>query len=433
MAEKRRGLGRGLGALISSSPAQQAGNQDPEQATEQESTPRKRPAGVAGKLGTVAETLVQTPGGTRPAGRDLPDLKTPQAGAEGSKTGARSVRKARPVDMFFTPGEAEEEAAREAANETFPDAPAADNSSDEAPRHVAGRAAGERAKMPDLIGADRARAQREPQGEAGLEESVLFQADALGSADEQGSGEPAVGVQDGEVCHVNLSVEVPGASFAELPVDSIHPNRKQPRHVFDDDHMAELVHSIEEVEPPAADRRPPVSRRRRASYEIVMGERRWRANPAAGLDTIPAIIRDTQDVDLLRDALLENLHRSQLNPLEEAAAYQQLLEEFGCTQEELSERIGRSRPQISNTIRLMRAPAAVQRRAAGGGLLSAGHARALLGLAEPQIRWIRWPCGSSTRGSLSGRPRRWSPRGTASAARSRRQKPRDRRQQPRAH
>jgi ParB family chromosome partitioning protein len=381
MAEKRRGLGRGLGALISSSPAQQAGNQDPEQATEQESTPRKRPAGASGKLGTVAETLVQTPGGTRPSGRDLPDLKTPQAGAEGSKTGARSVRKARPVDMFFTPGKTEEEAAREAADETSHDSPPADDSSDEAPRHVAGRTAGKRAKMPDLMGRDRTGAQRDPQGSAGVEESVLLQADVPGAEDVQGSGEPtAVEVQDAEVSRETL-VEVPGASFAELPVGSIHPNRKQPRHVFDEDHMAELVHSIKEVGllQPIVVR--PSTEDGEQSYELVMGERRWRATQAAGLDTIPAIIRDTQDVDLLRDALLENLHRSQLNPLEEAAAYQQLLEEFGCTQEELSERIGRSRPQISNTIRLMKLPALVQRRVAAG-VLSAGHARALLGLGE---------------------------------------------------
>jgi len=375
MAEKRRGLGRGLGALISSSPAQQAGPQEPEKAIEQESTPRKRPAGAAGKLGTVAETLVQTPGGTRPAGRDLPDLKTPQAGAEGSKTGARAVRKARPVDMFFTPGKTEEEAARETADGA-PSASPAENSSEDAARHVAGRAAGKRAKMPDLMGQDRTGAQRDPQDRAELENAALFPDDAPEATDGQGSGEPSA---------VNVPretlVEVPGASFAELPVGSIHPNRKQPRHVFDEDHMAELVHSIKEVGllQPIVVR--PSTEGGEQAYELVMGERRWRATQAAGLDTIPAIIRDTQDVDLLRDALLENLHRSQLNPLEEAAAYQQLLEEFGCTQEELSARIGRSRPQISNTIRLMKLPALVQRRVAAG-VLSAGHARALLGLGE---------------------------------------------------
>ncbi len=176
-------------------------------------------------------------------------------------------------------------------------------------------------------------------------------------------------------------VEVPGAQFAELDVTLIHPNRKQPRSNFDQEHMDELIHSIREIGllQPIVVR--PSREKDDVPYELVMGERRWRATQAAGLTTIPAIIRDTQDTDLLRDALLENLHRSQLNPLEEAAAYQQLLEEFECTQEVLSDRIGRSRSQISNTIRLMKLPPLVQRRVAAG-VLSAGHARALLGLSN---------------------------------------------------
>ena len=177
-------------------------------------------------------------------------------------------------------------------------------------------------------------------------------------------------------------VPVPGALFGEIPVRDIHPNRKQPRQEFDPDDMAELVHSIREIgvlQPivirPSHEDGP-------EKYELVMGERRWRASQEAGLESIPAIIRETQDIDLLRDALLENLHRSQLNPLEEAAAYQQLLHEFDTTQEELARRIGRSRPQISNTIRLLRLPALVQRRVAAG-VLSSGHARALLALTDP--------------------------------------------------
>lgn len=176
-------------------------------------------------------------------------------------------------------------------------------------------------------------------------------------------------------------VEVPGAQFAELRVDEIHPNRKQPRTVFDEDEMAELVHSVREI----GVLQPIVVRKSTENgggkYELVMGERRWRAVQQAGLETIPAIIRDTTDDDLLRDALLENLHRSQLNPLEEAAAYQQLLEDFGTTHEELADRIGRSRPQVTNTIRLLRLPPLVQRRVAAG-VLSAGHARALLSLPD---------------------------------------------------
>ena len=179
---------------------------------------------------------------------------------------------------------------------------------------------------------------------------------------------------------------VPGASFAELNPKDIRPNPKQPRTVFNEDDMAELVHSIGEIGvlQPIVVRPVPKDDPEYAQtpYELIMGERRWRATQKAGLDTIPAIIRSTTDEDLLRDALLENLHRSQLNPLEEAAAYSQLLEEFGCTQEELAQKIGRSRPQISNTIRLMKLPPAVQRRVAAG-VLSAGHARALLGLSDP--------------------------------------------------
>ena len=178
-----------------------------------------------------------------------------------------------------------------------------------------------------------------------------------------------------------------GSWFAELPAGQIVPNRVQPRQVFDEDAMAELVHSIREVGllQPIVVR--PVPGAETPSYELVMGERRWRAAQQAGLETIPAIVRATDDTDMLRDALLENLHRSQLNPLEEAAAYQQLLEDFGCTHDELAQRIGRSRPQISNTIRLLKLSPAVQRRVAAG-VLSAGHARSLLGVenAEQQDR-----------------------------------------------
>jgi len=175
---------------------------------------------------------------------------------------------------------------------------------------------------------------------------------------------------------------VAGAYFAEVPLDQITPNRVQPRQVFDEEAMAELVHSIREVGllQPVVVRRTGVE-----AYELVMGERRWRASQEAGLETIPAIVRETEDTDMLRDALLENLHRSNLNPLEEAAAYQQMLEDFGCTHDELASRIGRSRPQISNTLRLLRLTPAVQRRVAAG-VLSAGHARALLAVEDPDLQ-----------------------------------------------
>lgn len=176
-------------------------------------------------------------------------------------------------------------------------------------------------------------------------------------------------------------VDVPiGAYFAELPVEQITPNARQPRTVFEEEALAELVHSIKEI----GLLQPVVVRKTAAdAYELIMGERRWRATQVAGLSTIPAIVRQTEDQDMLRDALLENLHRAQLNALEEAAAYQQLLDDFHCTQEELSNRIGRSRPQISNTLRLLKLSPAVQRRVAAG-VLSAGHARALLGVTDPE-------------------------------------------------
>jgi len=171
---------------------------------------------------------------------------------------------------------------------------------------------------------------------------------------------------------------IAGLTFAELSVRSIMPNAQQPRQVFDDEALAELVHSIKEVGllQPIVVRPAPGGR-----YELVAGERRLRATKKAGFNTIPALIRETADDQMLRDALLENLHRAALTPLEEASAYKQLLEDFGGTQEELATRLGRSRPQISNTLRLLNLPPAVQRRVAAG-VISAGHARALLGLKD---------------------------------------------------
>ena len=300
MADKKRGLGRGLGALISSSPS--AAVPEEEQDVSRETKPI-------------------------------------ESAAEASK-----ARATRPVDMFFEPGR----------KSSAPKAPVA-------PSKPTKRA---RATMPGLsttLGSKSATVQHD---------DLQTEKQAIEKADSQ-----EVAATSPEL------VEVPGAQFAELDVTLIHPNRKQPRSNFDQEHMDELIHSIREIGllQPIVVR--PSREKDDVPYELVMGERRWRATQAAGLSTIPAIIRDTQDTDLLRDALLENLHRSQLNPLEEAAAYQQLLEEFECTQEVLSDRIGRSRSQISNTIRLMKLPPLVQRRVAAG-VLSAGHARALLGLSN---------------------------------------------------
>ncbi|WIK64183.1 ParB/RepB/Spo0J family partition protein [Gleimia hominis] len=196
-------------------------------------------------------------------------------------------------------------------------------------------------------------------------------------------------------------VPVPGASFAQLDVDVIIPNVRQPRQVFDEDELAELAESIAQmgvlqpvVVRPIADlddplyedvigKRKEIGLDRAPQYELIMGERRLRASKDAGLESIPAIVRDTDDTQMLREALLENLHRSQLNPVEEASAYRQLLDDFGCTQAELSAKIARSRSQIANTLRLLKLPASVQMKLASG-VLSAGHARALLGLDSKQ-------------------------------------------------
>lgn len=307
MSDKRRGLGRGLGALIPSSAAA-SGN------------------------------------GSAPS---------------------------RPVDLFF-PEARKRTPAPEVAEDTtvVPDEEAAAASQTLSPT-----AAGTNSSAPDtktVPAAKKATARKASatKGEAPAAASKPAVKKAPGTAS----------VSDVEDQGVEL-VEVPGVRFAEIPVTDIHPNRKQPRSVFDEDDMAELVHSVREIgvlQPIVVRTSTEVGGE---PYELVMGERRWRAVQAAGLETIPAIVRDTTDDDLLRDALLENLHRSQLNPLEEAAAYQQLLEDFGTTHEQLADRIGRSRPQVSNTLRLLKLPPLVQRRVAAS-VISAGHARALLALPD---------------------------------------------------
>jgi ParB family chromosome partitioning protein len=184
------------------------------------------------------------------------------------------------------------------------------------------------------------------------------------------------------LAEVTGALGVPGAQLREVSVDEVVPNPKQPRQVFDDEALEELSHSVREfglLQPIVVRENPD------GGYELIMGERRLRAARAAGLDTVPAIVRDTTDDAMLRDALLENIHRVQLNPLEEAAAYQQLLEEFGATHEELASKIGRSRSQVTNTIRLMKLPVKVQTRLAAG-VISAGHARALLGLQDAEAQ-----------------------------------------------
>jgi ParB family chromosome partitioning protein len=312
VSEKRRGLGRGLGALIPSTPASGAGDRPVDVFFPGKSDTEKAPAARA-TTGVITE--------------ERPPVVTPDP--EGRHDDGR------------LPGELH--SVRSSNGTTAPRAPG--------PRPVT-LAAEARAAAPD------APAEAE---------------DVTRSEQRSPDATPAGGQE---------LVPVPGAEFAELPVSAIRPNPRQPRQVFDEEALAELVNSVREVgilQPVVVRRAEPENGE--ARYELIMGERRWRATKQAGMERIPAIIRDTEDDQLLRDALLENLHRSELNPLEEAAAYQQLLEDFGCTHEELATRIGRSRPQISNTIRLLRLPAQVQRRVAAG-VLSAGHARSLLGLED---------------------------------------------------
>jgi ParB family chromosome partitioning protein len=195
---------------------------------------------------------------------------------------------------------------------------------------------------------------------------------------------PAMAMDPGQqrVAAQSQADGVVGAYFDEVPVGAITPNPRQPRQVFDEETLEELAASIRVVgllQPVVVRKIMP------GHYELVMGERRWRACELAGLSQIPAIVRETSDDDLLRDALIENLHREQLNPLEEAAAYQQLLDDFSATHEELARKVGRSRPHISNTIRLLGLPAGVQKRVAAG-VLSAGHARALLAVDDLQAQ-----------------------------------------------
>ena len=208
--------------------------------------------------------------------------------------------------------------------------------------------------------------------------------DDAGEAPSGAAGQSDAGSERAPIESQGL-VSVPGAEFAEIPIHEVRENPRNPRTMFDEEELDELAYSLREVGvlQPVVVRPIPVTEDGE-SFELVMGERRWRAARRAGLTAIPAIIRETSDDDLLRDALLENLHRTQLNPLEEANAYQQLLDDFGCTQDELGERIGRSRPQITNTLRLLRLPALVQRRLASGAI-SAGHARALLSLDDPTL------------------------------------------------
>ncbi|MCO4252899.1 ParB/RepB/Spo0J family partition protein [Pseudarthrobacter raffinosi] len=329
MSEKRRGLGRGLGALIPSSAGSASGN--------------------GGAVSRPVDLFF-------PEGRKKvvsPDDASGNGGAASDASSSESV-----------------------ASES--DAPAQANDASVTKKAAAPRTASP--ANPPAKAAEKLPAAKAPVKGGAATSTVDGSPMPVEGATGESVSEAPVSQSSTPDNGVDL-VEVPGVRFAEIPVTDIHPNRKQPRSVFDDDDMAELIHSVREI----GVLQPIVVRTSTEEggepYELVMGERRWRAVQAAGMATIPAIVRDTTDDDLLRDALLENLHRSQLNPLEEAAAYQQLLEDFGTTHEQLADRIGRSRPQVSNTLRLLKLPPLVQRRVAAS-VISAGHARALLALPD---------------------------------------------------
>ena len=324
-ARKHTGLGRGLGALIP-----QAGEQTPQNAPSAPSRPLDVffPEGSsAAKRGGSAKDLLQPKRGTASAKKKRPTMPSVEAAGGQRGSGSRSA-----LGGGINGSDSRKTAARVAAQTASTNA-----------------------------------------GEGREEQNV--------------SRETSV--------HHEL-LPVPGASFAEIAIDQIVPNTKQPREVFDEDDLKELSASIKEVgvlQPVVVRSIPATGRSEKlqefladkpeARYELIMGERRLRASELAGETTIPAIIRETEDGDLLRDALLENLHRAQLNPLEEASAYQQLMADFGATQEELAKRIARSRPQIANTLRLLKLPPSVQKKVAAQ-VITAGHARALLSLSTAE-------------------------------------------------
>lgn len=350
---KRRGLGRGLGALINSDTQEaEVSGAAAQVAAESGESPTDKMAQSAAALEERARADLR---GTQddPVSRETEVTEPERLSQESEPSGD-----ARPIDVFFSAKS--HLGTQRVSRETR----AAASRSSAMPR-TRTAAKGGRAEMPDVLGQRRSAVQS--RGDA---ESFVPEPESDVRSEEDYSWTDAVSRETGG--------SVDGAEFRSIPVESIQPNPRQPRTEFDEEDMAELVHSVREIGvlQPIVVR--PLDQGR---YELVMGERRWRASKAAERETVPAIVRSTKDDDLLRDALLENIHRSQLNPLEEAAAYRQLLDDFSCTQDELSSRIGRSRPQISNTLRLMKLPPAVQRRVAAG-VLSSGHARALLGLHD---------------------------------------------------
>lgn len=420
---QKRGLGRGLGSLIPSA-APQTSSPDRVQSEEPAPATNRTRARQDAAADTVEEQTLRTrshprtapePGesgaSTRPvdmffsgepvagreekpsrtsSGRDLADSMARAAAERRAQAAKKGTRKAGAGKSGGTASRTTKKTTTAAAKNASPDAVPSTKAADTV-------TASTKAAPTEGVHAVAAPAESAPTEAPAVEVEAVDSTPVVEAApaptatpEPPSTAEAAEAPGGAETSTTNASSDtelmpVPGAEFAEIPIHEIRENPRNPRTDFDEDALDELAYSLREVgvlQPVVV--RPIPATDQGESFELVMGERRWRAAQRAGLTSVPAIIRATSDDDLLRDALLENLHRSQLNPLEEAAAYQQLLEDFGCTQDELAERIGRSRPQISNTLRLMKLPPLVQRRL-GSGALSAGHARALLSLDSPAL------------------------------------------------
>ena len=353
MATKRTGLGRGIGALIPTGSESKgrpsdvffvgAGLPEPTSPVKtEEAQPKPAAKRAAAKTATKATPKSATKATAATATKKAAPTKTATAKPASTKATASKPAPAKTVPAKTAPAETTADAA-----------PATTTATQPAAKKAAARKSPARKSVPrpDARPASSVEAPSVP-------ETPSTTADAVESAPE-----PQL-------------AEVPGIRLVHIDPHKIVPNPRQPRTLFDSDDLAELVHSVREF----GVLQPVVVRDKKdGTYELIMGERRTRASREAGLEEIPAIIRETADENLLRDALLENIHRAELNALEEASAYQQLINDFGITQDQLADRIGRSRPQISNTIRLLRLPEAVQQRVAAG-VLTAGHARAVLAL-----------------------------------------------------
>lgn len=369
--KKRTGLGRGIGALI---PTSDRGASRPSDVFFDSETPAypttaSTRTNAASKVAEAANDATESASSTTTAAESAsaePKRRTP------------ATRPARSKTATATPA---------ATKTTTAKAPAAKT------RSSATTAAKTRAASPAKAAAETTSDAVEGSASKNIDSASMVEdtaelAASTAPADDTAAAVDSAGTADDNNTDDNPDglVEIPGATLRALDPSRIVPNAHQPRTEFDENALQELIISVREfgvlqpiVVRPIPDDHP---LRDEADFELIMGERRLRATKAAGLTSIPAVIRNTEDDVMLRDALLENLHRSQLNPLEEASAYQQLLNDFGITQEVLAERIGRSRPQISNTLRLLRLPLEVQRRVAAG-VLSAGHARAILSAGEP--------------------------------------------------